>query len=113
MGDLSPGQPPTMASFLRPTCSQHFCPLHKERSLSLVSEIFGSEEDAEAKVEAKERRIKRKSLERKKVYLREEESAKGDPLCFPEQVRMGLWTKQNTFIHFFCIKSFLENEILV
>lgn len=37
MGDLSPGQPPTMASFLTLTCSQRFFlfPLREERTLSL------------------------------------------------------------------------------
>lgn len=35
MGDLSLGQPPTMASFLTLTCSQRFSPLREERALSL------------------------------------------------------------------------------
>lgn len=55
MGDLSPGQPPTMASFLTLTCSQRFSPLREERALSLWLPgslgFFSSAENPGARVE--------------------------------------------------------------
>lgn len=34
--------------------------------------------------------------------------AKGDLLCFLEQVKINLWPIQNMFVTLFCTKSFLE-----
>lgn len=74
MGDLSPGQPPTMASFLTLTCSQRFSPLHEERALSRSLSLAGSLSslallrilEPELKLEEREQQIKR-GRERERV----------------------------------------------